>query len=368
MTPTNAALAVVGSTDARAPLNAGRRVRPQAGLKVETLADLLAAKFKPREHLLSPWLREGESALVWSAPGTGKTWLTLTLALMVAGGGKALGWRGGTPRKVLVIDGEMHGEDLTDRMRALLNGIEGINRAAAAENLMVLARQRQGGDVRFPDIAERDLPPTPGGAALRRPGQDVVFDEVMECGAQLVILDNYATLAEVADENDAAAMTPVLSFLLRLKQAGIAVILVHHSGKSGTSYRGSSKLATSFEVILGLTPSEAAGLAEGAAFRLDWTKFRGERSEAVRSRDVRLSKRPDGSPEWIAEASAQDDITALLAELKSCRHGSQRGLAAALGWDPAKVTRTKKRAIAEQHITDAAWETYLSGDSPSQDF
>ena len=81
--------------------------------------------------------------------------------------------------------------------------------------------------------------------------------------ATLIILDNFSTLAEVADENEASAMTPVLAFLLRLKQEGRARILVHHSGKSRETFRGSSKLATTFEVIIGLSRSTDTEPAKG---------------------------------------------------------------------------------------------------------
>lgn len=339
-----------------------RAEAPDDGLRVETLGELLDAAIPRRAHLVTPWLREGESALVWAAPGVGKTWLTLTLALLVAGGGEALGWRSDTPRPVLLLDGEMNGEDLRDRLAALVKGITGVDRDAARRNLRTIVRQRQDADARFPDLAERE------GPTGREAGQDVLFRRIMRSGAKLVILDNLSTLAEVADENDAAAMTPILTFLLRLKQAGVAAIVVHHSGKSGTTYRGSSKLATTFEVILGLQSSEALAGHDGAAFRLDWTKFRGERTDATRSRDVRLVRQAGGGPRWEAETTAQDDVARLLAELRSCRHTSQRQLAGALGWDTSKVTRTKKRAVAEGHVTDDQWAGYLAGEAPSSDF
>ena len=108
--------------------------------------------------------------------------------------------------------------------------------------------------------------------------------EALRVGAELVILDNYSTLAEVDDENDAAAMTPTLAFLLRVKQARIGCILVHHSGKTGATYRGSSKLATTFEVIVGLKALDDTVVGGGAAFCLIWTKYRREPCQAVRDR------------------------------------------------------------------------------------
>ena len=38
-------------------------------------------------------------------------------------------------------------------------------------------------------------------------------------------------------ENSAAAVRPAVSFLMRMKQAGIAVLLIHHTNKGGENYR-----------------------------------------------------------------------------------------------------------------------------------
>lgn len=48
------------------------------------------------------------------------------------------------------------------------------------------------------------------------------------------------------------ALTLMLKLKLKLKQAGIAAILVHHSNKSEDNYRGSTAIAATFEVISGL--------------------------------------------------------------------------------------------------------------------
>jgi hypothetical protein len=203
--------------------------RPAGQLETITLAQLLGHQFRPREDLIFPSLRQGESAMIWAPCGVGKTLLTLTLAVMVAGGGSVLGWHSAKPRKVLLVDGEMSAEDLQERAASLIGTVEGIDREAAAANLHILSRNWQQEDVAFPDLGDRE------GRPGRPSGQDVVFEEAKRCRAELLLLDNYATLAEVADENDAAAMTPTLAFLLRLKTARIGCVLVHHSGKDGSS-------------------------------------------------------------------------------------------------------------------------------------
>jgi AAA domain len=328
--------------------------RASTRLETITLGQLMDHTFRPREDLIFPWLRQGESALLWAAPGTGKTLLTITLALMVAGGGSVLGWRSSKPRKVLLVDGEMAAEDLQERIAFLMDTVAGIDREAVRENLAILSRNWQGAQVVFPDLGDRL------GTHGKPSGQDVVINEARRHGAELVLLDNFSTLSEVADENDAAAMTPTLSFLLRMKQHRIGCVLVHHSGKSGDTYRGSSKLATTFEVILGLKATEGSVGIGGAEFKLEWTKYRRERCEAVQPREVKLSKDADGRPAWQSEATPDDDVKRLLAELRTFQHGTQGELAAALGWDKTKVSKLKRRAIEGARMSEKDWDANLA--------
>ncbi len=302
---------------------------------------------------MDPWLRQGESAMLWAAPGTGKTLLTLTLAVMVAGGGAVLGWHSPKPRKVLLVDGEMSAEDLQERARWLIGTVEGIDPEAAAANLHLLSRNWQRPEVAFPDLGERE------GGQGRASGQDQAVAEALRCGAELVLLDNFSTLVEVADENDAASMNATLAFLLRLKQLRIGCVLVHHSGKGGETYRGSSKLATTFEVIMGLKPLDSGATTAGAAFRVEWTKYRREPCEAVRSREVRLVKGQDGAPRWEATATIDDDMRRLLGAVESCAFGSQKAVAAHLEWDPSRVTRMKMAAVKAGLVTKEFWQGCL---------
>lgn len=316
-------------------------------LKAVSLGELLAHPFRRREHLLTPWLRQGESAMVWAATGLGKTMLTLSMALAIAGGGEFLGWNNATPRRVLVMDGEMHAEDLKDRLMMLMPTVNGLDREAAAGNLHLIARQFQGPDVSFPDIAKPE-------------GQTEVLRQIRSHEAELVILDNFATLAEVQDENEASAMTPVLTFLLRLKQAGVACILVHHSGKTGADFRGSSKLSTTFEVILGLKAHEDAVVGSGATFTTAWTKFRGAPHPAVRDALVTLATGPDGASAWTSTPAESDAMRKLLEAVRSGRFTAQKDLAAHLDVSPGQVTKLKGRAVRDGRITTAEWDEHLN--------
>lgn len=317
-------------------------------LRQTTLAELLKAPMPPRKALLEGLLKTGESAMLWAAPGVGKTMVSLSLALAVAGGGSWLHWSAPKPRRVLIVDGEMNVEDLRDRFAALSKGAVGGDMAKAAENIALLARQAQDPEAEFPDLGAR-------------PWQTLIMERALAWRAGLVILDSFSVLTEVDDENSAAAMSPVLSFLLRMKAAGVATILVHHSGKSGKTYRGSSKLAATFEVIAGLMRSDGSVGCHGAAFDLTFDKLRGKRTQDHVETSVCLEEdAATGALRWTCKKSDAATINQVVAAVKSARFAFGKDIAAYLGMSAAGVSRWKGRAISAGAITEEEWSDCLA--------
>lgn len=316
-------------------------------LKSITLKDLLAKQFPKREYLIEPVLKEGESMMLWAAPGVGKTMLALSLAVAVAGGGNVLTLKGAGNRRVLIIDGEMNEADLKERFVALIPSAEGCNPEMAVSNIEIIARQAQELGTPFPDLAETS-------------GQQKVLQRAIKGKFDLVILDNFSTLATLEDENSSSAMDPVLRFLMEMKQAGVACILIHHSAKTGDKYRGSSKIETTFEAILGLKKPDAVADGQLASFEMEWTKFRNIRNEATKGKKAWLVE-DETSKElrWCHEMSDSEEVTRLLALLKSGAYPTQRDLAAAMGVSEPTLTRLKARARAERRISDEEWRAYL---------
>jgi RecA-family ATPase len=203
-------------------------------IKVITFNELMEMDIPQREHLITPWLRERESALIYAAPGVGKSFFALSLSLAVAGGGELVShWSAPQAKRVLYLDGEMPLDDIRDRTMMLAAGAAPEVRKLLGRNLSFAARQGQNCEVEFYDLA-------------KEPTRDALLEYAVKNRFALVVLDNLSTLATIEDENAASAFNDTVRFLLSLKQAGIACVLVHHSGKNASSYRGSSKIATTF--------------------------------------------------------------------------------------------------------------------------
>jgi KaiC/GvpD/RAD55 family RecA-like ATPase len=318
------------------------------GLRTSLLGELLAKKIEPREPLLSPWLRTSDSALIYAPAGAGKSIFTLAVALAIAGGGSLLGWTAPKPRKVLLIDGEMPEEDIIGRARMLLPSIEGCDSAAADRNLCALIQQAQDMDAPFPDIGTPD-------------GQNLVMQMAREGAFDVVIFDNFSTLTECADENSAASFNGILKFLKRLKQGGIACILIHHTGKNNGTFRGSSKLAATFEVLISLKASARAAPPGALGIDLEWEKYRRRRDASIRNQTIWLTDtEADTPPVWGSEETGDEDLAQTVTEARTCKHRTQADLARALGKTPGAVTKRRKRAIAAGLITSEEWDACFS--------
>lgn len=327
-------------------------------LRIISAADLLARPIRDRKHLVSPWLREGESALLWAQPGVGKSMLTLTLALMMAGGGTVMDWSNAAPKRVLLLDGEMNVDDLHKRIRDLLPTVKGCDGALALRNLRILSRQDQHPDAEFPDLAVEE-------------DQKKLLARVRDEKHDVVILDNFSTLASCYDENDAAAFNDIVKLLMRIKQAGVGCILVHHANKGGKGYRGSTKLATTFEAIFGMKRGDRGGSpGTKLAFVIAWEKYRGEDyEENTKGRLVRLMAGFDeGDPmQWEFEGSSDEQIDRVIDLLQSGEYATQNELGEVMGLTPVQVTRLKGKVLASGRFNEGRWKQCLKAASDSRE-
>ena len=316
---------------------------PFKGIKCLSAGDLLGIKFAAREFVIDPWLRTGESALLWAATGVGKTWLTLSLAMAVAGGGRVWEWRAAKARKVLLIDGEMNIQDLQDRIRFLLDSgaVDGVDREVMRENLLIVSRQFQDPRGRFYDVTDPA-------------SQDAILRRVEAEGVDMVVVDNMTTCADgLADENDATAFRSVMGFLLKMKQANKAAILVHHANKSGADARGSTALEATFEVKLGLKRPEVSRPGQ-AAFVTEFGKYRAQGDNSLSPQVWTL-----GADGWTIRDDETGTPQKALKAVQSLQFVNLEEVADAIGCHKSTVSRALTKAVAARTITKEGVDSYF---------
>lgn len=312
----------------------------RVSLKPLTARELLAKEFIPQGWLINGLLKEREIALIYAPTGVGKSWFGWSLGCMVAGGGSGIfEYSNDVPRKVLLIDGEM---DLQDTQERLLIGAQavGADMDKLMDNFSILSRQYQTVGTKFLNLDDEAW-------------QKRTLEYLQRHKVDLVILDNLSTLLKVDDENSASSLDGLTDFLLELKKAGVAAMVVHHANKAGTGYRGSSKIGITFNLILSLRKPKGAPIT-GACFEVLFEKVRG-RINDIPYRLTLSESFPEGElgkPRYSWE-TAEGDERALRAweALETGEFPNYDALGAHLGVGKATAWRWIAKAI-QVGITD----------------
>jgi RecA-family ATPase len=187
---------------------------------IVTSNELRDLQLAPRRRLLGDWLCEGDLGFIFAFRGIGKTWLALAIAQALSAGGKLGEWQAHEPIKVLYVDGEMPPDLIRDRSE----GLKG-NTAANLEFLnheILFERTGKVLNITKPEV------------------QQAITQRCVNTGSKVLILDNLSTLASGMRENEADSWELVNNWLLDLRRRKIAVVIIHHAGRSG-EMRGTSK-------------------------------------------------------------------------------------------------------------------------------
>lgn len=292
--------------------------------KAMDLYEMARHKFKERTPLLGNLLHSQDLAMVHAGRGIGKTHWALSVAFAVATGGQFLRWKAMHARKVLYLDGELPGQVMQKRLVMHLPDTEpqpGFFRTFTPDLL--------DSESQLPDLATVF-------------GQQAI-DSMIEDDTALVILDNLSAWARSGGrENDSDSWAPIAAWMLALRRRGIAVLLVHHSGKNGEQ-RGTSKKEDLLDVVLKLARPADYDPKDGSVFVMEFTKARNLIGEDAESLELALkvddyTKR--ASWEWkTASEGTFSRVVALANEgLK------QHEIADELGINKSNVSRAMKKA------------------------
>ena len=106
-------------------------------------------KYPKRKTLVSNLIHDREAVMLYSPTGVGKTWLSLAIAMIVAGRGKMelLDWENQDPQPVCYVDGEMLEEDIHERNKLLIPSLD-VDENLLKKNFRYLSRVSQPDDVK----------------------------------------------------------------------------------------------------------------------------------------------------------------------------------------------------------------------------
>jgi len=279
--------------------------------------ELLALKIKPREMLLDPILPEQGLAMLYGYRGTGKTYVSLGIAVAVATGGDFLKWKAPRPRNVLYVDGELPATTMQERVRTILGG------CPPPETLKIVT----------PDLQQCPMPDLSTSEGQRRL-------EPLVAGADLVVLDNLSALCKTGNENEGQDWLSIQEWMLGLRKRGIAVFFDHHAGKN-RSQRGTSKREDLLDTVIVLKHPSDYDHSQGLRCEVHFEKTRAQLGDAAKSFEVVMQCDPINGARWEVR-SLEDANIQRAAELFSAGL-SVRDVAEELGISRSAAGRLRQK-------------------------
>jgi putative DNA primase/helicase len=158
---------------------------------------------------------------------------------------------------------------------------------------------------------------------------------------KVVILDNLASLALGINENSKQDWEEINQWLLELRSLRVAVIMVHHSGKSGDQ-RGTSFREDNIDTTIKLTRPPDYNEEDGARFIVRFTKSREAYGKEVKPFCVQIEKSGDGLVWTIKEP--EPDLQVYIVALLGLGI-PQKEIAEKFRCTPSNVSQAKKKAV-----------------------
>ena len=295
---------------------------------------------KPQRVLLEPLIREGEAVMIYAASGLGKSFYSMGLAVAMATGTEFIGYQAPKAMRVKYIDGEMSKYDLMTRIKANIGRrcSDSLFMKSLNSNLLISNRELcTSQKVDYPDLGNVSH-------------IDNIIDGLVKEKVEVVVFDNYSTLAlGIEDENSAGSFNNTLELVMRLKALDIVPVLVHHANKTGSAYRGTTKIEAVFSNIIGLHKDSSVDVALGAGFTIKLDKKRSSYNPLLETRTVQCLNKEE--PEWVEVESEAANYIEVIEALKTLEFDNQKALAAHFNIGQGTVSKRIKKAIANDYIT-----------------
>lgn len=252
--------------------------REKPSVKTVDLADLSTLDFPKKKYILKPWLREATINIIFASTAVGKSQLAMIIGYCASTGNKIFNWEAPERRyKVLYYDAEMDSETEEKRMSTLMNTLpKDYNR-----NYLRFANLELQKENMLPSIS------TPEG---RLEIEESIKD------AEILILDNLSSMF-TGEENNSESWSDIRRWFIKLRSKRITLIVLHHTNKSKTDYRGHSSIVDNPDELILLTHPPGYTKKEGTRFNLSFEKCRNMWGEDAAPIQVYLEE-TNGVKEW----------------------------------------------------------------------
>lgn len=247
------------------------------GANVNELFDMA---FVQPEELWGQVICTGNLVMLFGGTGVGKTRVAQKLVWTMATGGKFLQHECKTPRKVLIIEGELG-------LAATQRRLHEIKREAPyspkGDYLRIFSKDHSGG--RLPNLSSYED---------QKRYNAIIGD------ADVILIDNLLSSIFPIDrhDDDVKQWDRIIPWLFSIRDSGRTVIMVHHTGKSGLQL-GTSIKENWLDTNIQLVSPEIPRAIRGTEFELHYRKTRDVKKSDAQPLHVEYIEGDDGVSRWI---------------------------------------------------------------------
>jgi hypothetical protein len=226
-------------------------------------------------------IAENSLNMIYAKPGSGKSFIATKIVHTICSGSPFLKWKGRGNMKAYHAEGEMDRGVLARRYTKI--------DAGAKEKLI------NPGDIHVFTYADRDEKVLPNIA-------DPKMQERYEASFQdrrLILIDNLVTASDRIGnlDDDCKIWGSIQKWLVKLRDRGFTIILIHHAGKSGLQL-GTSMREVIMDTVIELTEIPRIHDSDSLKFDMHFRKSRHFYGEDLESLRVEMHNGDDGAHVW----------------------------------------------------------------------
>lgn len=249
-----------------------------------------------RKWVLKDLIVEESITVVNGYRGSGKSWFMMAMANEVSWGGEVGPWKVEEAQNTAIIDGEMPLVLLQERLKMMNRGRD--RRKKKAELFL------------YPEAYAYRI--GLNRASLLDPRwREELAESMVNLRVKLLIIDNLSSLAPGIDENDKMSFDPINRWLLELRFHGMAIVMTHHTGKTGEQ-RGTSAHEDHVDTALLLGRPAGATPDTGCKFTVTATKDRAYLTKGERRTVELIENHAENNRLMFEETVTNGDKAAVL--------------------------------------------------------
>lgn len=294
---------------------------------------------------VAPFMSADGMGMLHAQTGVGKSWAAMDLCVSLVTGRPWLGLYDvenviADDETVIYVDGEMPPDLLQKRWSRMLAAMDEDEAQWVEQHVIVFS----GVEYAMAKRSSINL-----GAESWR---SAIEQKALDLNAAFVCLDNKSSLLLDGEENsNDGEVVDITQWLMRLRGFGIGTLVVLHEGNTAGRSRGGSRWRDPMDWVIGLKERDETNKVQ---FDLKFVKARRGRPHGDLAQPTVSLVDCDGGVRLLPSSDPEDlpssDEQQLLVAIKEDSSLSQRAMATKIGWDQAKVKRTKAKLVEREFL------------------